>query len=61
MAASHMIIQNIILMKRYVRHLLFQGNRMCVEYVGGNRIWYTLESEPSAEDVASWETELEDR
>ena len=61
MASSHMIIQNIILMKRYVRHLLFTGSRMCVEYVGGKKIWYNLESEPTTQDVLAWETELEDR
>lgn len=61
MAASHMVIQNIILMKRYVRHLLFDKKRLGVEYVGGRVVWYTLESEPSVEDVAAWETELEDR
>lgn len=61
MAATHMIIENIILMKRYVRHLLFNGNRLCVEYVGGRRVWYGLEYEPTAEEIAAWETELEDR
>ena len=61
MAASHMVIENIILMKRYVRHLLFNGARLCVEYVGGKRMWYNLEYEPTTDEVAAWETELEDR
>ena len=61
MAASHMIIQNIILMKRYVRHLFVDKKRLCVEYIGGRKIWYTLDTEPTPSDVQSWEEELEDR
>lgn len=61
MAKTHMIIQNVILMKRYVRHLLFVGDVMTVEYVGGNKIPYKLETAPSAEEIATYELELEDR
>lgn len=61
MANSHMLIQNVILMKRYVRHLLFCKDTLTVEYVGGHKINYKLESEPAVEEVAQYEAELEDR
>ena len=48
-------------MKRYVRHLLFVEDVMTVEYVGGNKIPYKLETAPSAEEIATYELELEDR
>lgn len=48
-------------MKRYVRHILFTGNILTVEYVGGKKKRYILESEPTPEEVAAYEVELEDR
>lgn len=61
MADSHMLIQNVILMKRYVRHLLFEKTKMTVEYTGGNKKVYYIEYEPSPEEVSAYEAELEDR
>lgn len=61
MAKSHILIKNVILMKRYVRHILFTGNILTVEYVGGKKKHYILESEPTPEEVAAYEVELEDR
>lgn len=61
MADSHMQIQNVILMKRYVRHLLFTDNTLVVEYVGGTKSRHTLETAPTQEEIEAYETELEDR
>lgn len=61
MADSHMLIKNVILMKRYVRHLLFTGNVLTIEYIGGNKSRHTLTDVPTAEEIAAYEAELEDR
>lgn len=61
MAKSHMLIQNLILWKRYVRHLLFTGAVVTIEYVGGRKESFKLEHEPTTEEVAAYEAELEDR
>lgn len=61
MAKSHMLIQNLILWKRYVRHLLFCGDVVTVEYSGGKKENFKLEHAPTAEEVAAYEAELEDR
>lgn len=61
MADSHMLIQNVILMKRYVRHLLFSGNILTIEYVGGTTSRHTLKSAPTVEEIEAYEAELEDR
>lgn len=61
MADSHMIIKNVILMKRYVRHLLFSGNILTVEYIGGTKSRHTLSEAPTAEEISDYESALEDR
>jgi hypothetical protein len=60
--ASHMIIENVIFMKRYVRHLLFDNhNRLTIEYIGGTKSCHKLKTNPTAEEIAAYEAELEDR
>lgn len=61
MANSHMRIQNVILYKRYVRHLLFREDVMTVEYIGGKKESFKLVTAPTPEEVAAYEMELEDR
>ena len=61
MADSHMLIQNVVLMKRYVRHLLFNGKTLTVEYIGGTKSTHHLDYEPTLEEISAYESELEDR
>lgn len=61
MAATHMRVQNVILFKRYVTHLLFHKSRLTVVYRGGNRACFNLMTEPTEQEVAGYLAELEDR
>ena len=54
MAKSHMLIQNLILWKRYVRHLLFTGAVVTIEYVGGRKESFKLEHEPTTDEVTAY-------
>ena len=61
MAATHMRIQNVIIYKRYVRDLLFTEDQLKVVFIGGRAQVFKLEYVPSQDEIAAYESELEDR
>lgn len=61
MAATHMRIQNVIIYKRYVRDLLFTEDQLKVVFIGGRAQVFKLEYAPSKDEIAAYESELEDR
>lgn len=61
MAATHMRIQNVIIYKRYVRDLLFTEDQLKVVFIGGRAQVFKLEYAPSQDEIAAYESELEDR
>lgn len=61
MANTHMRVQNVIVYKRYVRDFLFDKEHFTVVYVGGRKEHFILPVAPTAEEIATYETELEDR
>ncbi len=61
MAASHMRVQDVIVYKRYVRDFLFDDDKLTVVYIGGRKEHFKLHTAPTADEIASYEAELEDR
>lgn len=61
MANTHMRVQNVIVYKRYVRDFLFDNTDFTVVYVGGRKEHFKLPLAPTAEEIANYETELEDK
>ena len=61
MANSHVKIQNVIVLKRYVASMQFHDNKLHVEYIGGRTEDFTLDYPPTQQEIASYEAELEDR
>jgi len=61
MANSHVKIQNVILLKRYVKVMSFNDNKLHVEYLGGRKEDFVLDYPPTKNEIAVYEAELEDR
>ena len=59
--ATHMLIQNVIVYKRYVRDILFHGQTLIVVYAGGRKECFKLLEAPTKEEIAAYEQELEDK
>lgn len=56
-----MLIQNVVLLKRYVSHLSFKGERMTVTFYGGRSDVFVLPMAPTDSEIKQYEQELEDR
>lgn len=67
MATTHIRIQNVILLKRYVRDMQFEVNATAntcvlhVVYMGGRKDSFALDTVPTAQQISGYKAELEDR
>ena len=61
MALSHIKVQNVFVLKRYVRQFMFKENQFTVIFIGGRKAHFTLDYAPTKSEIAWYEAELEDR
>ena len=61
MALSHVKVQNVFVLKRYVRRFIFKENLFTVVFYGGRKQEFVLDYAPSKAEIAGYEAELEDR
>ena len=61
MSNTHMLIQNVIIFKRYVRDVFFKENKLTVVYYGNKTERFELISAPTEEEIILFKKELEDR